>query len=290
MAGGMAYPSLAPLVHRGNMAEHVLPLAVAHRGGNEVAHENTLEAFQDAIDLGYRRIETDVHYTRHGELLAVHGQTIDGSEAIKKGVDAYVHLGERAIRIAELTRADRQAIAHDGFYIPTLEEALSLNREVYWNIDAKRQEAVAPLLAVLRRLAAFPRVTLASFNEWSIRELRARAAKGTQTSLVESEIRKLYMTSFLPWDPVTFPRHTRAQVPSTYGKRKLVTRAFVRTAHRHGIPVDVWTINNQQEMEHLLDSGIDGIMTDALRTLKSVLEARGMSLSYPLEENWFIFD
>jgi glycerophosphoryl diester phosphodiesterase len=76
------------------MAEHVLPLAVAHRGGNEVAHENTLEAFQDAIDLGYRRIETDVHSTRHGELLAVHGQTIDGSEAIQKGVDAYVHLGE----------------------------------------------------------------------------------------------------------------------------------------------------------------------------------------------------
>jgi len=94
MAEGMAYPSHATLVQRGTMAEHVLPLAVAHRGGNEVAHENTLEAFQDAIDLGYRRIETDVHSTRHGELLAVHGQTIDGSEAIQKGVDAYVHLGE----------------------------------------------------------------------------------------------------------------------------------------------------------------------------------------------------
>jgi glycerophosphoryl diester phosphodiesterase len=264
------------------MTEHVLPLAVAHRGGNEVAHENTLEAFQDAIDLGYRRIETDVHYTRHGELLAVHGQTIEGSEAIQKGVDAYVHLGERAIRIADLTRADRQAIAHDGLYIPTLEEALSLNREVYWNIDAKRQEAVAPLLVVLRRLAAFPHVTLASFDEGSIRELRARAPTGTQTSLVEREIRTLYLTSVLPWDPVHFPRHTRAQVPSTYGKRTLVTRAFVRTAHRHGIPVDVWTINTQQDMEHLLASGVDGIMTDALRTLKSMLEARGLSLSYPL--------
>ncbi len=264
------------------MVEHFLPLAVAHRGGNEIAHENTLEAFQDAIDLGYRRIETDVHYTRHGELLAIHGQTIDGSEEIETRVDAYVHIGERAIRIADLTRADRQAIAHDGFYIPTLAEALSLNREVYWNIDAKRQEAVAPLLAVLRRLDAFPRVTLASFDEWSIRELRARAPKGTQTSLVEREIRKLYLTSFLPWDPVNFPKQTRAQVPSTYGKRKIVTWAFVRTAHRHGIPVDVWTINDQQEMEHLLDIGVDGMMTDELRTLKTVLEARGMSLSYPL--------
>lgn len=264
------------------MAEHVLPLAVAHRGGNEVAHENTLEAFQDAIDLGYRRIETDVHSTRHDELLAVHGQTIDGSEAIQKRVDAYVHLGERAIRIADLTRADRQALAHDGLYIPTLEEALSLNSEVYWNIDAKRQEAVAPLLAVLRHLAAFGRVTLASFDERSIRELRARAVKGTQTSLVAREVRKLYLTSILPWDPVHFPKHTRAQVPATYGKRTLVTPAFVRTAHRHGIPVDVWTINTQQDMEHLLDSGVDGIMTDALRTLKTVLEARGLSLSYPL--------
>jgi glycerophosphoryl diester phosphodiesterase len=272
------------------MAEQVLPLAVAHRGGNEVAHENTLEAFQDAIDLGYRRIETDVHYTRHGELLAVHGQTLDGSEAIEQGGDAYVHIGERALRIADLTRADRQALAHDGLYIPTVEEALSLNREVYWNIDAKRPEAVAPLLVVLRRLAAFSRVTLASFDEWSIRELRARAPTGTQTSLVAREIRKLYLARFLPWDPVTFPRPTRAQVPSTYGKRKLVTRAFVRAAHRHGIPVDVWTINNQQAMGGLLDSGVDGMMTDALRTLKTVLEARGLSLSYPLEENRFILD
>lgn len=264
------------------MAEHVLPLAIAHRGGNEVARENTLEAFQDAIDLGYRRIETDVHYTRHGELLAVHGQTIDGSEALEKGGDAYVHLGERAIRIVDLTRADRQAIAHDGLYIPTLEEAMSLDREVYWNIDAKRREAVAPLLAVLRWLGAFPRVTLASFDEWSIRELRVRAPKGTQTSLVEREIRKLYLTSVLPWDPVHFPSPTRAQVPPTYGKRTVVTRAFVRTAHRHGIPVDVWTINNRQEMEHLLDCGVDGMMTDSLRTLKAVLEARGLTLSYPL--------
>ncbi len=264
------------------MAQHLLPLAVAHRGGNEVAHENTLEAFQDAIDLGYRRIETDVHYTRHGELLAVHGQTIDGSEAFTQAIDAYVHIGERAIRIADLTRADRTAMAHDGLYIPTLEEALSLNSEVFWNIDAKRYEAVAPLLAVLHRLAAFPRVTLASFHMESIRALRAMSPGGTQTSLVASEIRKLYLTSFLRWDPVDFPRHTRAQVPSTYGKRTLVTQAFVRTAHRHGIPVDVWTINNQQEMEHLLNSGVDGIMTDALRTLKSVLEARGMPLSYPL--------
>jgi glycerophosphoryl diester phosphodiesterase len=194
----------------------------------------------------------------------------------------YVHVGAQAIRIVDLTRSDRQAIAHDGLSIPTLEEALSLDREVYWNIDAKRPEAVTPLLAVLHRLAAFPRVTLASFHKKSIRELRARSPQGTQTSLVAREVLKVSLTSVLPWDPVSFPKHSRAQVPSTYGKRTLVTPAFVRAAHRHGIPVDVWTINSQQDMEHLLDRGVDGIMTDALHTLKSVLEARGLSLSYPL--------
>src|SRR5260370_35294721 len=133
--------------------------------------------------------------------MGVQGQTIDGSEEIEKGGDAYVHSDERAIRIADLTRADRQAIAHDGFYIPTLEEALSLNREVYWNIDAKRQEAVAPLLVVLRRLAAFPRVTLASFDACSIRELRASTPQEPQTSHAEMEIRSLYLTNFLPLYP-----------------------------------------------------------------------------------------
>jgi glycerophosphoryl diester phosphodiesterase len=194
----------------------------------------------------------------------------------------YVHLGEQTIRIADLTHADRQAIAHDSWYIPTLEEALSLDRQVYWNIDAKRPAAVAPELSTLRRLDAFPRVTLASFHEESIRELRAMAPKGTQTSLVEGEVRMLYLTSFLPWDPLHFPKDTRAQAPSTYGERTLVTPAFVRTSHRHGISVEVWTMNGQQAMEHLLDSGVDGILTNALRTLKSVLETRRTSPSYPL--------
>ena len=77
------------------------------------------------------------------------------------------------------------------------------------------------------------------------------------------------------------PRVHVAQVPIRYGPVRIVTRRFVRAAHRAGIAVHVWTIDDRTHMEDLLDLGVDGIMTDRPERLREVLVARGMWPSAP---------
>ena len=84
--------TIRSMVTRGTRVEHVLPLAVAHQGGNESAHDNTIEAFQDTLGFEYRRGETDVHFTRHSELLAIHTQSSDGSKEARGLVEIEDHL------------------------------------------------------------------------------------------------------------------------------------------------------------------------------------------------------
>ena len=244
-----------------------LPIAIAHRGGNEIYPENTIEAFKDAVAMGYQRLETDVHFTQSGELLAIHGQTYEGGD---EGPDNnnYVHIANKPVLISTIKPEDRPAMAEDGFYIPTLDEVLDINNEVHWNIDAKKQEAVEPLLTVLRKQSAFPRVTLASFNEESIGRLRAGSPDGTSTALVQDELMQIYFASLDPETKVDLPSNTRAQVPTHFGDIEIITPEIMATAKRLNIPVDVWTINDMNEMLRLMDAGVDGIFTDKLRTLQ----------------------
>lgn len=250
-----------------------MPFAIAHRGGNERYPENTLEAFTDALAVGYMRLETDVHVGSDGDVLAVHGLTIDGKESDQGG--DYVHVNGAVISISGLTRANRKAMKTDGINIPTLNEVLDLG-DAYWNIDAKTPAAVAPLLKIIEARNLFSVVCLGSFDPSSIQELRRNSPVGTQTALVESELIELYMASLVPGGIANLPENTRAQVPTTFQGIPVTTPEFINTAHRHKIPVEAWTINEAAEMNALIDLGIDGIFTDKLRILDSVLATRTM--------------
>lgn len=251
-----------------------LPSAIAHRGGNEVHPENTPEAFNDALVLGYQRLETDVHVTDQGDILALHGLTIDGKEA-DEGVD-YIHVDGKVISIMGLTKADRKAMHEDGIHIPTLNELFDLSDDAYWNIDAKTPNAVNPLLDLLRARKLFDRVCLGSFSQESTEQMRRGTPPGTQTALTLNELLELYTASFSDDAMVSIPEHTRAQVPTLYMGIAVTTPTFIAAAERHNIPVEAWTINDPNEMTELIDMGIRGIFTDELRVLKSVLTHRGL--------------
>ena len=64
------------------------------------------------------------------------------------------------------------------------------------------------------------------------------------------------------------------QVPAFFGSTPLVTRPFVTFAHSHEVPVHVWTIDDEAEMDSLLDLGVDGLITDFPGRMKTVLERR----------------
>jgi len=243
--------------------EHSGPLAFAHRGGAGDAPENTLPAFQAAIDMGYRYLETDVHCTRDGVLVAFHDSRLD-------------RVTDREGEIAELDWSEVGAARVDGREpIPLLEDLLGSFPEARLNIDPKHDNAVEALAEVIRRTEATQRVCVGAFSDRRLARIRS-LLPGVCTALGPRGVARLKVSAAgLPAGRFSSPC---AQVPVRIGPLTIVNERFVRAAHLRGIQVHVWTIDDRQEMYRLLDLGVDGIMTDRPRVLRDVLATLGHAL------------
>lgn len=241
--------------------DHPGTLAFAHRGGAGDWPENTMPAFEGAVRLGYRYVETDVHVTLDGKLVAFHDERLD-------------RVTDRSGRIAELTWDEVRRARVDGREpIPLLEDLLGTFPDLRVNIDPKHDTAVRPLAETLRRTASVSRVCVGAFSDRRLARLSALLGPGLCTSLGPAGVTRLRVAS--TGVPAGRFRAGCAQVPSRVGARTLVDAAFVRVAHRLGLQVHVWTIDDPDEMGALLDLGVDGIMTDRPAVLREVLERRG---------------
>ena len=238
-----------------------LPIPFAHRGGASDAPENTLAAFARAIELGYRYLETDVHATRDGVLMAFHDADLQRT----CGIDA---------RIVDLDYADlRRARVAGTEPIPTLEEILLTWPHAMVNIDCKSDAAVLPLIDLLRSGNALDRTCTGSFSDRRLRAVREALGPRACTSCGPREVAALRAGSWIGsrW-------HTGAlavQVPVRQGPVTIIDQRFIDFAHRSGLQVHAWTIDDPAEMHRLLDLGVDGIMTDRPSALLGVLRERG---------------
>lgn len=243
--------------------DHGGPLAFAHRGahGPDGPGENTLAAFGAAVDLGFSYIETDVHLTADGVVVAFHDDHLD-------------RVTDMTGAIAERTwdEVRRARVGAEGDPVPRLDEILRTWPDVKVNIDPKHDRVVDALARVLDREGAVERVCCGSFSDRRLTRLRTLLGPGLCTSLGPKATAKL--TAAAKGAPVRSLPGPCAQVPSTVRGRRLVTPRFVETAHRLGLQVHVWTIDDPTEMAELLDMGVDGLMTDRAETLKQVLTDR----------------
>ncbi|MEM7294831.1 MAG: glycerophosphodiester phosphodiesterase [Pseudomonadota bacterium] len=237
-------------------------IAIAHRGGAHQWPENSMRAFESAIDLGYQYIETDVHLTRDGVLLAFHDDVLD-RVTDRKGV------------IAQMDFAEVNKARIDGIEpIPLMADILAAWPNVKFNIDPKSDSAVDPLCDLIAQHNAIHRVCIGSFS--STRILRARERLGPElcTSMGPREVLQLRLASV--GLKVGTPRAACAQVSLRHYGIPTADRVMINTAHRFGLQHHVWTIDDRATMEKLIDRGVDAIMTDAPGVLKSVLEDRGL--------------
>ena len=248
--------------------EHDGPLAFAHRGGASYAgnlgYENSLRAFQQAVEMGYRYLETDVHATADGVLLAFHDKTLD-------------RVTDRAGRIARLPYAQvRRARIGGTEPIPTLAELLDAWPHVRINVDVKEAGAIAPLASLVRGMGVADRVCVASFSAARIRRVRALLGPQVATALGPVGVASLRLLPVSRLRALLLSGNVPAvQVPQRVGRLHVVTASFVARAHALGKHVHVWTIDDEAEMSRLLDLGVDGLMTDRIDTLRDVLIARG---------------
>ncbi|WP_037859901.1 glycerophosphodiester phosphodiesterase [Streptomyces sp. NRRL S-340] len=241
--------------------DHPGPLAFAHRGGAADGLENTAAQFRRAVELGYRYIETDVHATADGRLVAFHDATLD-------------RVTDGAGRIADLPWAEvRHARVAGREPVPLFEDLLAAFPGVRWNVDVKAEPALLPLLDVLDRADAWGRVCVGSFSEARVARAQRLAGPRLATSYGTRGVLGLRLRS---WGvPAVLRRSAVAvQVPVAQSGVPVVDRLFLRAAHVRGLHVHVWTVNEPGEMHRLLDLGVDGIMTDHIDTLRKVMEER----------------
>ena len=238
------------------------PIAFAHRGGAEEYPENTLRAFRHAVSLGYTHVETDVHATADGVAVAFHDDTLD-------------RVTDSRGAVGDLTWSQvRQARVAGSDPIVRLDELLEELPDTRINIDPKSDAAVEPLVEVLTRLGAVERVCVCSFSDRRTQRVRDRIGDGLCVGAGPRGIARLLAASSRLPAMGSLDFHA-AQVPVRSKGLTLVRPQVVDTAHRNGIAVHVWTIDDPPEMHRLLDMGVDGIMTDRPAALREVMVERG---------------
>jgi glycerophosphoryl diester phosphodiesterase len=242
------------------------PLAFAHRGFSPDGLENSAAAFSAALELGFTHLETDARTTADGVVLLFHDETLDRVTGNHGPISSL-----SAAEIAKARIGGRESI-------PVLADVLADFPEARLNIDVKDWHTVKAVAGVIERLDAHDRVLIASFSDRRRRAVLRLLRRRTASSAgIVCNAAVTLLGPLLPehWLRRILHDVDALQVPVRYGPVMVVTPGFVRRAHRLGLQVHVWTVNDSAEMARLLDMGVDGIVTDRADRLKSVLQARG---------------
>lgn len=241
------------------------PRIFAHRGASGDFPENTLPSFAAAADLGVAYIELDVHMTRDGRIVVAHDDDLE-------------RVAGQAGRIAELSFDEISSydagynfvapgrggfpFRGQGVRVPELAEVFARCPRQRFVIEIKQTapSLVPALLAVIEAAGMAARVLVASEDQRPIDEMR-EAASGIPTNLPTAETGELFR-SLAPGAEPYRPRGAALQIPPEYHGWKLATAESVAAAHRLGLEVHVWTVNEPAAMRALLEIGVDGIITD----------------------------
>jgi glycerophosphoryl diester phosphodiesterase len=241
--------------------DHDGPIAMAHRGGalhpDNVGYENSMHAFQHAVDLGYRYLETDLHATSDGVVIAFHDSKLD-------------RVTDRTGVIAELPWSEVSKAKINGHEpIPRLDELLEHFPDVRFNLDIKAENGLEPAAEVLKAAQAIDRICVSSFSQSRVRRIRKLLGPRLCTGYGEYEI------ALIRFLPIALPsRGACLQIPEAYGPLRVLAPGLIKRAHARGKQVHVWTIDDPDTMRRMLDAGIDGIITDRTDLLRDVLVER----------------
>ena len=238
-------------------------LNIAHRGASAAAPANTLAAFEKAIELGADGIELDVHLSVDGVSVVIHDATVDATT-------------NGSGRVAEMTLAQLKQLDAGSWFaptfagerIPTLEEVLeAVGNQLLLNIELKSttwgNELEQAVVAQVERHGLDERVLFSSFNPlslWWIKKIAPHIPVGLlYVPGLPLFLYQVLLTALVPHE-ACHPGHTT------------VDAGYVAWARRNGYQVNVWTVDDPDEMRRLVDLGVDGIITNVPDVLHSVLE------------------
>lgn len=263
--------------------ENGVPLVIAHQGGKHLAPGNTIEAFQNAVNLGVDVIETDIHITKDGHLVTIHDPTVDATTDGRGFVKDYT--------LKELQRLDAAYTFQDlnggysfrgkNVYVPTLEEVFQRFPNMRMNIeikddnpDTRMEEIVQKLMGLIEEYDMEEKVLIASFDQNIINLFETYSKGRVATEGGKQEAKKFVLLHTFFLRNLYKPTVDAFQLPLQERNIDLTRSTLIQGAHRKGIHIHYWTINDKETMKMLVTRGADGIITDRPDLLMEVLDKR----------------
>lgn len=224
-----------------------------------------MSAFRNAASIGFEYFETDVRATSDGKVMIFHDANLN---RVTDRVGRISALPYSEVRRAKVGGMDR---------VLRLEELLEEFDDKFLNIDVKDDHTVEPFLRVVKQKRVADRICVGSFSALRVRAIRSALGTTAASALTAPEVASLMAASRLgPFSRIAelaLPRNAQCvQVPVSQSGVPIITKAFVDAAHRRGLVVHAWTIDDEPTMVRLLEMGVDGIVTDRPTLLRKVLD------------------
>jgi glycerophosphoryl diester phosphodiesterase len=251
-------------------------LVIAHRGGLSLGPESTLYTFRNAVKLGVDVLEMDVRSTRDGRLIILHDDTVARTTNATGSVQDYTLVELKKLDAAHRWSPDNgqtYPLRNKGIKIPTLPEVFKAFPQTKINLEIKETQSstIQSLCRLIRDHQMTTNVVVASYDTDSLKEFRSLCPQ-VATSAGASEAMLFYGIQKVYLEAAYSPDAQAIQVPETLRNLRVVNRRFIEAAHARNMRVQVWTVNDVDAMQRLLNLGVDGIMTDYPRRLMELLK------------------
>ena len=253
-------------------------LDIAHRGGNEIAPEATIEAFRTALEVGADVLEFDVRTTSDGILVVIHDDRVDRTT----NGSGYVN----ELTLAEIQELDAgynytqdggatYPYRGEGLVVPQLDEVLAAFPGVPVNVEIKSSVALSDIPQLAESLRAYNRANkalVASFSQDHISAFR-EAAPEIWTAFSQDEVTYFFLMT--PEMEESYePPSPALQVPPTFSGLTVLTPEFVAKARRFGLRIDAFDINTADRIQEMLDLGLNGMITNDPALLREMIDAQ----------------
>lgn len=277
------YVYFATLHPHQELADHVFfdapePWAIAHQGGRGLWPENTLYAFDHAKELGVDVLEMDLRATVDGEIVVMHDasvdRTTDGSGRVDQMTLAEVQALDAGYRFTDAP--DQFRHRGQGLTVPTLEDVLTRFPDARMILEMKEftPELATKFCASIKKRRATDRVLVASFGHDAMQTFR-NECPNVATSATLREGLLLYQLNRMQLASLYRSPAVALQIPEALGERRVLDPRLLTLAAAFNVKVQVWTVNDEEDMKRLLGMGVHGIMTDYPDRLLRVLRLMG---------------
>ena len=258
--------SLPAAIHPYYSYELKYPLVIAHQGGDGLWPGDTLFALQNAAELGVDVLEMDIHISKDGVLILMHDETVDRTTDGTGDIESMTLAELKTLDAGYAwTPADGTTFPFrgQGITITTLEEVFEDFPDMRMTIEIKKSNTsmIKPFCDLIRKHNMQEKVLVASFYDDKMKEFRTECPE-VATSSAKDETTVFVIASKAFLSGFYSPKFLALQVPEVSGGITVMTEAFVKASHERGLAVEVWTINDTETMQKLIDWKVDGIMTD----------------------------